>query len=162
MFDRSAGFNRTQQTLNGGTDGYLPGFSIHTAFLCAKVFAKNTNTYLRHVSPTFTGITVFMLEFSLVCLETWFWISTGSAALFIKAQISMERRQISSLPVLKDCWSRTTHPQPLSFPFSPSLSLLCELDSVHPLPLVFGAGSGHSDEWTHDCWILAPNNASHI
>lgn len=42
-FDRSAGFNRTQQTLNGGTDGYLPGFSIRTAFLCVKVFAKNTN-----------------------------------------------------------------------------------------------------------------------
>lgn len=91
---------------------------IRTAFLRAKVFAKNINTYLRHVSPTFTGISIFMSEFGLVCLETWFWISTGSAALFIKAQISMERRQISSLPVLKDCWSRTTHPQPLSFSFS--------------------------------------------
>lgn len=42
---------------------------IRTAFLRAKVFAKNINTYLRHVSPTFTGISVFMSEFGLVCLK---------------------------------------------------------------------------------------------
>lgn len=77
---------------------------------------------------------------------------SGSAALFIKAQISMERRQISSLPVLKDCWSRTTHPQPLSFPFSPSLSLLCDLDSIHPLPSVFRCRFGTL--WWMNPWLL--------
>lgn len=121
---------------------------IRTAFLCAEVFAKNRNTHLRHVSPTFTGISVFMSEFGLVCLETWFWISTGSAALFIKAQISMERRQISSLPVLKDCWSRTTHPNPYLFP-----SLTIVRFGHHP-PSALGFRCRFGTQWWMNPWLL--------